>query len=134
MAIGTIDFDEIDDWAPKLAATLSLHVPASVAPKLVSATPQYIEDALDLLFELTDREAIINATLAWISSTRLMGYHGTRLTDAELDSVRAEGLLPLKAEARRNRIIRELCPKSSRYPKSDEAVRKARLKVQSGDY
>lgn len=96
-----LDFDEIDDWAPKLAAALRGNVPDSACPKLVAAAPEYIEDALDLLFELTDRDLIIDATLAWIRSTTVVGYHGTRLTDDEVASVRTMGLLPLRAEARR---------------------------------
>jgi hypothetical protein len=108
-----IDFDDIDDWAPKLASALSQHVPDSVAPQLAVAQPEFIEDARDLLFELTDRDAVIDVTLAWIRSTEIVGYHGTRLTDEEVVSVRANGLVPLKAESRRLRLIRAL----SQHPK-----------------
>jgi hypothetical protein len=113
-----IDFDDIDSWAPDLAAALSEHVPDSVAPELAAVAPEFVEDARDLLFELTDRDAVIDATLAWIRSTKIIGYHGTRLTDEEIASVRADGLIPLKAEARRPRIIRALSP----HPKWREAV------------
>jgi hypothetical protein len=105
-----IDFDSIDNWAPELAAALSGHVPDSVAPELAAAAPEFVEDARDLLFELTDRDAVIDATLAWIRSIEIVGYHGTRLTDEEMASVRAIGLIPLKAEARRDRLIRALSP------------------------
>ncbi len=74
----------------------------------MAACPEYIEDARDLLFNLADRDAIIDATLEWIRSSTVAGYHGTRLTHAEVDSVRAKGLLPLKAEARRDRLVRAL--------------------------
>lgn len=76
----------------------------------MSAAPGYIEDARDLLFDLTDRDAIIDATLGWIRSTKVAGHHGSRLTDAEVASVRADGLLPLKAEGRRDRLVRALSP------------------------
>lgn len=103
-----LDFDDIDDWAPQLAAALSSHVPDSVERKLVAARLEYIEDARDLLFELTDRELIVDATLSWIRSTTIAGFHGTRLTDAEVDSIRVDGLVPLKAEDRRHRLARAL--------------------------
>jgi hypothetical protein len=105
-----LDFDEIDDWAPKLAAALKDHVPDTVRSRIAVRALEYIEDARDVLFELADRDAIIDATLAWVRSSMLAGYHGTRLTDAEVDLVLAMGLLPLKAEARRDRLIRALSP------------------------
>jgi len=105
-----VDFDNIDDWAPKLADVLSPHVSDSVRQQIVAAAPQYIEDALDLLFDLTNRDAIIDATLSWIHSAKIAGYHGTRLTAAEFASVREVGLIPLIAESRRSRLIRALSP------------------------
>ncbi|MEX1204752.1 MAG: hypothetical protein WEB85_05830 [Dongiaceae bacterium] len=105
-----LDFDNIDDWVLRLTDALMGHVPDSVGPTLVAAAPEYVEDARNLLFDLTDRDAIIDTTLAWVRSTMVAGYHGTRLTDGEVVSVRAMGLLPLKAEARRNRLVRALSP------------------------
>jgi hypothetical protein len=96
-----IDFDSIDDWAPQLAEVLKNYVPASVKAALVAATPRYVEDARDLLFRLADRDVIVDATLAWIRSSSIAGYHGTRLTDDEVISAQTAGLLPLKAVARR---------------------------------
>jgi hypothetical protein len=63
---------------------------------------------LKLLFELADREAIIDKTLAWLRSETIVAYHGTRLIGAEVASVLAIGLLPLSAVARRERLIRAL--------------------------
>lgn len=109
-AVGMVNFDDINDWAPKLAAILSPYVSDSVGLKLAAAAPEFIEDARDLLFDLTVRDEIIDATLAWIRTTKIAGYHGSRLTDAELASVRTDGLIPLKAEMRRSRLIRALSP------------------------
>jgi hypothetical protein len=113
-----IDFDNIDDWAPKLARILRGQVPESLEMNLLSTAPEYFEDARDILFRLADREAIIDATLAWIGSTTVAGYHGTRLTDAEVDSLNRVGLLPLRGEARRDRLIRAL----SRHPRWSEVA------------
>jgi hypothetical protein len=103
-----IDFDDIDNWELELAAALSPHLPNSVGQALTAAAPKYVEDALDLLLDLSHRDAVIDATLTWIRSTNIAGYHGTRLAGAEISSIREIGLVPLKAEARRHRLIRAL--------------------------
>jgi hypothetical protein len=108
-----IDFDLIDDWEAGLSAALRPHLPESFALKLAAAAPEYIEDARDIIFDLGNRDVIIDTALTWIRSIEVAGYHGSRLTDEEIASVRASGLVPLKAEARRARLIRVL----SHHPK-----------------
>ena len=75
-----------------------------------AASPQYIEDACELLFSYADRARIVDTTLAWIRSISVAGYHGGRLTPSEVDSIRTRGLLPLEANARRARLTRALSP------------------------
>lgn len=77
-------------------------------PVLVSRRPEFVEDALDILFEHSDRDAVVDATLDWLRSGEIIGYHGTRLTPEEVESVRDLGLLPLDASARRVRLTRAL--------------------------
>ena len=113
-----LDFDSIDDWAPELASALSRHVTDAVEQKLMAAEPELIEDACDLLFTLTDRDAIIDTTLTLIRSENIAAYHGSRLTDSEAASIQSFGLIPLKAEDRRQRLIRALSP----HPKWREVV------------
>ena len=112
-----LDFDNIDDWGSKLTDALRPYVSNSVEQTLVKAAPEYIyiEDVEDKLFELTDRDAIIDAVGGWLRSRNIAGYHGSRLTDAEFYSVKATGLIPLEAEARRDRLIKALSP-SPRWP------------------
>ena len=112
MAIGLIDFDDIGQWAPELAAVLRPFLRESIGPAMAASAPKCVEDALDLLFTMLDRDAVIDSTVNWIRSTNIAGYHGSRLADAEIASIRAIGLIPLKAEARRKRLERAL----SRHP------------------
>jgi len=112
-----VDFDSIEGWAPLLADALRICVPTSVATRINAAQPRCVEDALEMLFELVDRDRVIDAALAWIRSTSVFGYHGTRLSDAELLSIRASGLIPLLAEARRDRLERAL----SAHPRWSDA-------------
>lgn len=103
-----LDFDNIEDWALKLTAVLRPHVPNSVEQTLLDAELEYIQDAQHILFELTDRDVIINAIIAWLRSKKIAGYHGSRLTDAEVRSIQLQGLIPLNAKDRRDRLISAL--------------------------
>lgn len=103
-----LDFDDIDKWAPSLENAILLHVSKDVHRAVATSKPEYIEDALETLFGLVDRKAVIHSTLDWINSRKIIGCHGTRLTDNEIASVLSDGLVPLRAEARRERLIRAL--------------------------
>lgn len=120
MGPSMIDLDTIDDWAPGFATVQKDNIPRIVATRMIEAKPQLIEDALCKLFALTDRKAVIVATLSWIRSATIAAYHGTRLTHAEADSIRANGLIPLEATARRRRLERAL----SRHPRWPEVSAK----------
>jgi hypothetical protein len=113
-----LDFDSIDHWAPTLAAALRQHVPDSLEQILTTTKPEYVEDARDMLFDLADRDAIIDAALHWLRSTTLAGYHGSRLTDADVLSIQSAGLAPLEAGARHDRLARALSP----HPKWPEVA------------
>lgn len=103
-----LDFDDNRSWKPLLTTALGDLISESVVDRLAAAASEFVEDALDLLFSCTNRRAIIEATLVWIRSTKVAGYHGSRLTDSEVASIRARGLVPLDAKARRARLRRAL--------------------------
>lgn len=103
-----LDFDEIDHWAPSLYTALRALLPDNIGSLLSARSPEFLEDAPDLLFEFADRDEIIDAALNWVRSSTIVAYHGTRLTETELESVQTNGLLPLRAETRRNRLVRAL--------------------------
>lgn len=103
-----LDFDDIDTWFPQLTTVLAPLLPPDAGDRLQRAKPEFIEDARDLVFNLGDRDRIIDAAIDWIRSSILVGYHGTRLTDDEVKSVSTSGLVPLTVKQRRDRIIRAL--------------------------
>lgn len=103
-----LDFDDSHSWTSPLAAALADLVSETVVEKLVAAAPKFIEDAFDLLLMCTDRQRVILATVEWIRSATVAGYHGTRLIDSEVDSIRDHGLVPLDSNARRPRLLRAL--------------------------
>jgi hypothetical protein len=108
-----ICFDDIDRWAPKLSRVLLPLAPRDIQRKLQLAAPEYIEDARDLFLELVARDSVIDAMLGWLQKTRVAGYHGTRLTDTDVESIKSIGLVALRATARRARLERAL----SRHPR-----------------
>lgn len=105
-----LDFDDNRSWTSPLAATLADLVSKAVIRRLVAATPEYVEDAFDLLLAYTDRRRVLDSAVGWIRSATVAGYHGTRLIDAEMDSIRDRGLVPLDSNARRARLVRALSP------------------------
>ncbi len=99
------DFDGIDGWEPRLTEIVRGIVPDSFGAMLLEANPQSVWNARDLLFDLPELDALIDATVRWLRSTKIAGYHGSRLTDEELDSVQTDGLRPLNVESRRDRLV-----------------------------
>ena len=103
-----VDFDNNRTWVPLLTQAVGPLLPDAAREKLLSEKPEFVEDALDLLFSYTNRENIIKETLEWIRTLTVAGCHGSRLIDSEVDSIRALGLRPLEAPARRVRLVRAL--------------------------
>ena len=99
-----IVFDDIDIWEPSLTDVLKPLIPTAFVEDAIAAAPETIEDACELVLGSTCRETIMDATVGWISSEMVAGYHGTRLTETEVDSVRTKGLIPLKANCRHARL------------------------------
>jgi hypothetical protein len=103
-----VDFDGIDHWASELSQALSEVVPSSVVSFVSAGNHRYVEDAKAQLFTLAPRDAIIDTTLNWIRSNTIVAYHGSRMTAEDEASIRSTGLMPLVAEARRQRLERAL--------------------------
>ena len=125
-----VNFDNNCIWVPLLTKAVGSFLPNAAREKLLAEKPEFIEDALDLLFSCTIRKEIINATLEWIRTMTISGYHGSRLVDSEVDSILFCGLLPLEAPSRRER----LCKALSCHPKwNEEALDAALLKYGEGN-
>lgn len=91
-------------------------MPADPGAKIRVQTPEYIEDAAEILHGLTSRAALHDSVTAWIKRQSVRGYHGTRLTLEECHAMLSEGLRPLLAQDRALRLRRSL----SSHPRWDE--------------
>ena len=81
-----VDFDNNCIWVPLLTKAVGSLLPNAAREKLLAEKPEFVEDALDLVFPCTNREEIIKATLEWIRTMTIAGYHGSRLVDSEVHS------------------------------------------------
>ena len=103
-----LDFDDNHTWAPRLTAALTDIVPQILFKDLIAATPEYIEDACEMLLAGANAKRVIGTSITWVQSNDVAAYHGTRLTKSDLDSIRTRGLVPLDAAFRRTRLERIL--------------------------
>jgi hypothetical protein len=114
------DFDCIGEWGPSLSSHLSGLVPSNVGATILKGRPEFPEDAADILFSdiCRDKGALIASVSGWIKSQTIGAYHGSRLTDAEIEDIRARGLLALVPNERKDFLSRKL----GRHPRWAEAA------------
>lgn len=98
------DFDTICEWGPRLTLALGDAVPNSLRDNIQRGPAEYIEDAFDTLLNGAESMRLIEVTRSWLRGQQVMGYHGSRLSEAELASVRAQGLWPLIPWERKERL------------------------------
>ena len=104
-----IDFDNIEDWAPLLTTKLKPLVPETALYELLAvASSKSIPEVCYLIRNSGYGKALRDAAIEWVGSVTIAGYHGTRLTETEVDSIRIKGLLLLKVENRGARLRRAL--------------------------
>lgn len=119
------DFDEITEWAPRLCQHLRGHDLEQIAKTIRETETEYWEDSRDILLRAIGRDEAANQVAIWLKAQTVIGYHGTRLSPADLESVRARGLIPLTAADRKVRLTRSLSA-HARWgevePKLDEAI------------
>lgn len=108
----------MDTWATSLGSAIEPHISDQTYNELRNTEFRYIEDSLSFLLEKTDMKSIVCAAVEWVQSAELCVFHGTRLTDVEVEGMSREGLLPLDHQKRRQRLVRAL----SSHPKWSENI------------
>ncbi len=96
-----IDYDNLTDWGPVVRAAVLEVIPIRTLQQLRTFHAASIEDALKLVLTGVCRHGIVEHVSKRLSSYQVRVYHGTRLSDAELALIRAEGLRPLRLSERR---------------------------------
>ena len=116
-----LKFDDRDTWWPELTAALDDYVDGSVRRKVLAGSPEYFEDAGDFLLSCSDRAAVVDAAINWVSSSVVAAYHGTRLTNVEIESVWAHGLKPLMHTGRQARL-ENILSRHARWPEVQDSL------------
>ncbi len=83
-------------------------LPADIATRLQAASPAFDDEALEVVFGLSDAGAIAAATERWISEGHVIGYHASRLSDVEIESVSRSGIRCLVLNVRMKQLTDRL--------------------------
>lgn len=97
----TIDYDNIDAWAPWLDEIMSKIGSADLVDGLRAAQPKYTNDAERLVVNAIGRERLIAELGEALQPFRVRVYHGTRVSADDAASIRGHGLRPLVLADRR---------------------------------
>lgn len=121
----TINFDDLEQWGPWVGDAIVSLAGELLVRDLARADLEYIEDARDWVYERIGRERAAAGLSSALRSCLVRLFHGTRLTDAELEQVSRLGLKPLTLAARKDRVA-EILRGHPRWPevesRLDEAV------------
>jgi hypothetical protein len=100
------DYDDIQEWGPRLGAVLREHFPATITAIMQRAAPKYVSDAFDEILRHTnlDEAGLAEITSRWIKGQSVAAYHGSRLTVEEIAGIKKSGLRKLAARGRRARL------------------------------
>jgi hypothetical protein len=117
----TLDFDDVQNWGPRLSSYLSALVPlTSAADTIREGKPEFLEDASEVFFRevYPDKAAFNSAVSGWIKDQAVAAYHGSRLDAQDIAAITENGLRTLCAEQRRECLRKKL----SFHPKWSEGM------------
>ncbi|HEY3740738.1 MAG TPA: hypothetical protein VGL53_12885, partial [Bryobacteraceae bacterium] len=117
----TFDLDDVKVWGPRLNDELQISEFAAVVDQIRSVDLQDGEVRLRDLFSIIPQEHFVRTVSSWIEKQTVTAYHGSRLDDIELQSVRSWGLKVLSPTSRQETLIKKFAP----HP--DWALREAYL-------
>jgi hypothetical protein len=112
-----LDYDKIDDWSPLFSKALG-KLSSSLSSEIKAASPEFIEDARDLVVSRLGREFLVEQLTQNLSDCRVRLHHGTRLSFGEAGKVAREGLRPLNVCERRQVLTSIFC----KHPRWNEVV------------
>lgn len=106
--MATIDFDEIEDWGPLFEQLLLEIAPSNLVSELVRLQPEFVEDGATFVVEQIGRVPLVEHLHSRLAEHRVRVFHATRVCEADRDSIRANGLRPLRLADRRPELERIL--------------------------
>lgn len=118
--VNVIEYDK-SDWISDLKTNLGNVLSITVLDALSAAKLEYRENALEELEIILghDTETLIDQTINWVKSKTFRVFHGTRLTDAEVEAVLRDGLVALDKESRIDWLYQEYPEIEEKLPRSE---------------
>ena len=110
-----IDYDEIEVWQPWLDQIMSEIASPELCEALQTASPEYLQDAERLVIQEVGRDTLIETLTEALTAFHVRVFHGTRLSSADIVSLRTAGLRPLVLAERRASLVAVL-EKHQRWP------------------
>jgi len=127
------DFDQIEEWGPRLGVALTPHLPPDIEGRIAGASPEHTWDARDLILSLAmSREDLLEAGTEWIRSQHVIAYHGSRLTPSEVGSVKVLGIRTLRMSERAERL-RPIFSLHPNWPALESGLAPAIAKMATGE-
>jgi hypothetical protein len=102
----TIDYDQLDVWGPWFTAIMSDVAGPKIIEAAKSSQPQYVEDARQFFESEIGLQRLVDEFNSRLVPYVVRVYHGTRIGDDELASMKQHGLRPLALVDRRDFLIR----------------------------
>lgn len=99
-----IYYDKIETWEGSFGDLVVGLVGKEVVDNLASSNFEYIEDAGDFVVSHTDIKTVSSEIQGWLKAGEFSVFHGTRLLPEEIPSVQQNGLRPLVATDREERL------------------------------
>jgi hypothetical protein len=100
-----LDYDDIDEWSPWFDEIMGAIGPADLIEQLRRATPEYVEDARGHVVSMIGRQALVTHLHEALAPYQVRVFHGTRVTVAELNSIKQNGLRALVLSERRAALV-----------------------------
>lgn len=101
-----LNYDSIEVWSPAIYSIIANIFPPDIDNVIHASSLTFYEDAWNALIEHDGERCsnVIDSVVDWISTQTVSAYHGTRLTDMELEDVRRNGLKILNPVQREVRL------------------------------
>jgi hypothetical protein len=100
-----IEYDNIDEWGTWFDELISQVGPSNMIEILSQSTPEYIEDAANILYQHIDKKDLVDHLNVSLKNYFVRVYHGTRLSSFDLEKIKSKGLRPLDLIARKGALV-----------------------------
>jgi hypothetical protein len=99
-----IDYDKIEEWEPWLSKILCPSNSGDIKQVLLDEKPQCTEEARDIVSATIGIEEVTKRLEGGLKGYGIRLYHGTRVSDIELEDIKSHGLKPLALRERKESI------------------------------